>query len=99
MLIRTLRKLGITSDMAFAATGGSIITSIIAWRVRSDDNFEHAERLGIFIGLWAPTFAVLGTALKSEEDAHNTKADPAGAVREVRATAQDATDRAKQAVS
>ena len=73
MLIRTLRKFGITSDMAFAATGGSIITSIIAWRVRSN-NPDHAERLGIFIGLWAPTFAVIATALKSEEDNNTTKA-------------------------
>lgn len=99
MLIRTLRKLGVTSDMAFAATGGSIITSIVAWRVRSNDNWEHAERLGIFIGLWAPTFAVIATALKSEEDAHNTTANPAEAVRDVRGTAQDAVNTVQGAVA
>src|SRR5579859_5485343 len=28
---------------------------------------RNAERLGIFIGLWAPTFMLIGNALKSEE--------------------------------
>ena len=87
MLIRTLRKLGITSDMAFLAAGGSILTSIIAWRVRSKSNTQHAERLGIFIGLWAPTFTTIGAALKLEEDLHGTKADPQGAWNEIRGSA------------
>lgn len=93
MLIRTLRKLGVTSDMAFLAAGASILSSIIAWRVRSKSNMQHAERLGIFIGLWAPTFTTLGAALKLEEDLHGTKADPQGAWSELRGAAAAAGEK------
>ena len=41
----------------------SIIGSILIWYlVRSEGSAEataHAERFGIFVGLWAPTFFVL----------------------------------------
>ncbi len=84
MLIRTLRKLGITSDMAFLGAGASILGSIVAWRVRSRSNWQHAERLGIFIGLWAPTFTTIGAALKIEEDLNATTADPQAAWNELR---------------
>ena len=42
----------------------SIIGSIVIWNIKKGDNAEqkaHAERFGIFVGLWAPTF--LGIAI------------------------------------
>jgi hypothetical protein len=40
----------------------SIVGSIATWRAARGDSEEsraHAERFGIFVGLWAPTFFVL----------------------------------------
>jgi hypothetical protein len=40
----------------------SIITSIAVWFLTGGteaDSKAHAERFGIFIGLWAPTFFIL----------------------------------------
>ena len=100
MLINTLRRAGIKSDMAFAAALGSIATSIIAWRVRSDDDQGHAERLGIFIGLWAPTFWAIGNALAIEERAGTTEpANPVTAAKELVGTAQQTGQKAYDAVS
>ena len=47
----------------------SIIVSIIIWVARgaqagSNDEKAHGERLGIFVGLWAPTFFVLANRLE-----------------------------------
>lgn len=67
MIFRFLHKLGIPSDVFYLASLGSIGTSIAAWAVRSDDDSSHAERLGIFIGLWAPTFMLIGHGLHELE--------------------------------
>ena len=40
----------------------SIVASIAVWFVaqaESAESIAHAERLGIFIGMWAPTFFIL----------------------------------------
>ncbi len=48
------------SDVCFAAGFGSIIISIVAWAIRREEkDTPHGERLGIFIGMWAPTFFIL----------------------------------------
>ena len=48
------------SDGCFLAGFASIAASIAIWAVkRSDDQAAHAERFGIFVGLWAPTFFIL----------------------------------------
>ncbi len=48
------------SDGCFLAGFASIAASIAIWAVkRSDDEAAHAERFGIFVGLWAPTFFIL----------------------------------------
>jgi hypothetical protein len=67
MLIKRLRKIGMTSDMAYCASLASIGISIATWFSQKDREPAHAERFGIFIGLWAPTLAVLGNALEMEE--------------------------------
>lgn len=70
MLIKTLHRLGITSDVMYGAGLASIAASILAWRIRSGDDQGHAERLGIFVGLWTPSFFILGNGLKIREEAN-----------------------------
>ena len=68
MITKRLQEAGITSDMAYAATAGSILLSIGIWSAYKNDEPGHAERFGIFVGLWAPTFAILGLALEMQEE-------------------------------
>ncbi len=66
-MIAQIRKLNITADMAYIAAAVSILLSIGLWLTRRDDDAAHAERFGIFVGLWAPTLAILGNALAEQE--------------------------------
>ena len=66
-MIKRLSKAGMTSDMAYGAALASIMASIVIWILRRGDDTAHAERFGIFVGLWAPTFAILGQSLGQEE--------------------------------
>jgi hypothetical protein len=45
-------------DVCFVAGFLSIAASIAIWFLFKGDP-AHAERFGIFVGLWAPTFFVL----------------------------------------
>jgi hypothetical protein len=48
------------SDGCFVAGFASIAASIAIWAVkREETESAHAERFGIFVGLWAPTFFIL----------------------------------------
>jgi len=67
MLIKQLRGMGVTSDMAYLASLASIGLSIATWFASKNEDRAHAERFGIFVGLWAPTLAALGNALETEE--------------------------------
>ena len=67
MLFRALHRVGIPSYVFYLASLGSIGASVIAWAVRNEKNVANAERLGIFIGLWAPTFMLLGHGLQELE--------------------------------
>ncbi len=52
----------------------SIIGSIAIWFLTGGDAVEskaHAERFGIFVGLWAPTFFALSSRL--EQSAYTPK--------------------------
>jgi|TARA_B100000530_G_C15614505_1_gene351760 hypothetical protein len=54
----------IISYITFVLSIISIFGSIAIWNFTKGDNAEknaHAERFGIFVGLWAPTF--LGVSL------------------------------------
>jgi hypothetical protein len=71
-MIKFLRSLGVTSDVAYIAAVLSIGASIAAWTVSSkmeDAPGEKADRWGIYVGLWAPTFMALGNAIKTDEEA------------------------------
>ncbi len=70
MLVSLLRRAGFNSDIAHVAALASIGASIAAWaasRTAEDASAAKAERWGIFVGLWAPTFFGLANALKAEE--------------------------------
>lgn len=67
MITKWLHRLGIPSDAAYIAALASIAGSIAAWAWRNEKDAANSERLGIFIGLWAPTFMLIGNSLKSEE--------------------------------
>lgn len=69
-MIKFIRGLGLTSDVAYVAAVASIGASIAAWYASSrleDAPGEKADRWGIYVGLWAPTFMALGNALKVDE--------------------------------
>ena len=70
-MIRLLRSLGITSDVAYLAALTSIGGSVAAWaasRRMEDAPGEKADRWGIYVGLWAPTFMAIGNAIKIDEN-------------------------------
>ena len=70
-MIKLLRDLGITSNTAYLAAVASIGASIAAWaasRTMEDAPGEKADRWGIYVGLWAPTFMALGNAIKTDEN-------------------------------
>lgn len=47
------------STVCFIAGFASIIASIAIWSYFKEPDVAHAERFGIFVGLWAPTFFIL----------------------------------------
>jgi hypothetical protein len=68
-MIAKLHQLHMTSDMAYLAAASSIALSIAVWLLHRDEDAAHAERFGIFVGLWAPTLAILGNVLEAQERA------------------------------
>jgi hypothetical protein len=66
-----LRKLGINSDLLHGLGLGSIVAAVSLWaRSASVDDWREqarAERLAIFVGLWPPTFFLLGKVLQDLE--------------------------------
>jgi len=67
MFFKLLHRLHVPSDAAYGLALASIVGSIAIWAKRNEKNPANAERLGIFIGLWAPTFMIIGNGLHVEE--------------------------------
>ncbi len=73
------------SDGCFLAGFASIAASIAIWAVkREETESAHAERFGIFVGLWAPTFFILSNrfehyAEKAEQEKEKNKTPSASA--------------------
>jgi hypothetical protein len=70
MVMNQLRKAGISSNLAYLAGLASIVASIATWRASKDMETaerDRADRWGIFVGLWAPTFIGIGNALRHDE--------------------------------
>lgn len=57
-----IKQLKLLSNLCFVLGFASIIGSIAIWFLTGGETAEaaaHAERFGIFVGLWAPTFMIL----------------------------------------
>ena len=70
-VVAALSNAGFTSEYAYACGFASIGASWIAHyasRGKKGDSKAQADRWGIFVGHWAPTFFALGVALKLEEN-------------------------------
>lgn len=70
MIIKRLNQMGVKSEYAYAAGFGSIALTFLSWlvsRKKTPDSRAQSDRWGLFVGEWAPTFFVLGVALKLEE--------------------------------
>jgi hypothetical protein len=52
------------SNLCFFASLASVACSIFTWVSVGDADPAHAERFGIFIGLWAPTLMGLANYYK-----------------------------------
>jgi hypothetical protein len=66
-----LRRLGLSSDVLHSLGFGSMAVAISLWgRSASVDDWKakaRAERLAIFVGLWPPTFFLLGKVMQDLE--------------------------------
>jgi hypothetical protein len=51
------------SAFCFIAGFLSILASVAIWMYLKHPDPAHAERFGIFVGLWAPTFFILSDRL------------------------------------
>ena len=62
-------NLRLLSDVSLVAGLVSIVASIATWVSKKDQDRAHAERFGIFIGLWVPSLLILSNRLSrlSEE--------------------------------
>ena len=69
-MIKTLHKRGIKSHHMYSAGLGSVGLAIASWVLSSrleERGMERADRWGIFVGEWAPTFFAIGVAMRLEE--------------------------------
>jgi hypothetical protein len=66
-MMKTLKALGFTSNMSYLLGFLSVAGSIAIWNSKKDKDHAHAERFGIFVGLWAPTFFSIGNGLDARE--------------------------------
>lgn len=69
-MISLIKDVGVTSNHMYTAGFASIGLSIAKWLMtqkKPTDSRAQADRWGLFIGEWAPTFFAIGIALKLEE--------------------------------
>jgi hypothetical protein len=64
-----LRSIGLTPDMFYAASIGSMFLSLLLWFVPRSGRKDSGrpERLAVFVGLWPPTLFLMGHALREDE--------------------------------
>jgi hypothetical protein len=89
-MIRMMRKVGITSPMLYAAGFASIGLSVASWftsRNLESRGIARADRWGIFVGQWAPTFFSLGNAMRMEEEMG--EGEPSEKVEKMKARARE----------
>ncbi|MCQ8830377.1 hypothetical protein [Streptomyces malaysiensis] len=70
-MIKKLHDIGLRSEHAYTAAVASIGLSVLTWaaslRAEPGRGLDRADRWGIFVGEWAPTFFGLGLALSHYE--------------------------------
>ncbi|GAA2266622.1 hypothetical protein AB0C84_04255 [Actinomadura sp. NPDC048955] len=69
-MIKTLHKRGIRSHHMYTAGLGSIGLALASWALSTrleEQGMDRADRWGIFVGEWAPTFFAIGVAMRLEE--------------------------------
>ncbi|MEU2159480.1 hypothetical protein QRN89_29720 [Streptomyces chengbuensis] len=75
-MIKMLHEKGLRSEHAYTAAVVSIGLSIFSWTasMKAEPGFgvDRADRWGIFVGEWAPTFFGLGLALSQYEQQEGT---------------------------
>jgi hypothetical protein len=68
--------MGIRSEHAYMAAMASIGLTVVAWagslKIEPGVDLARADRWGIYIGEWAPTFFGLGLALSQYEQQEGT---------------------------
>ena len=66
-----LKRMGLNSDLlhslGFTSIGGAVALWVRSAKVDKKEDKARAERLAIFIGLWPPTFFLLGKILQDIE--------------------------------
>lgn len=64
-MLKKLKQFGYSANLSYALGFLSVIASIAIWLTMggSDDTDGSGQRLGIFVGLWAPTFMALGNGI------------------------------------
>jgi hypothetical protein len=70
VMIEKLHEAGLRSEHAYIAGFASIGLSFLAWATSltaEKAGTDRADRWGIFVGHWAPTFFGLGNALRTYE--------------------------------
>jgi hypothetical protein len=70
MLSRTLYRCGLRDWHLHALSLGSIGLCVVLWiRAKTVDQDErgNAERRALFVGLWPPTFRLVGDSLRDHE--------------------------------
>ncbi|MFL4904799.1 hypothetical protein ACJ6WF_16830 [Streptomyces sp. MMS24-I2-30] len=76
MIIKSMHEMGIRSEHAYIAGLASIGLSVASWitslQVERGTGLDRADRWGIFVGEWAPTFFGLGLALSHYEQQDGT---------------------------
>jgi hypothetical protein len=66
--VKKLAELGVRSGHAYTAGFAAVALSMLSWVTSRGKGKAQADRWGLFVGEWAPTFFALGLALRHEED-------------------------------
>jgi hypothetical protein len=91
MIIKKMHDMGIRSEHAYTAAMASIGISIFTWMTSlkaepgGHSDLARADRWGIFVGEWAPTFFGLGVALSHYEQHDGTLTASLHEIREQKA--------------
>ena len=76
MMVKKMHEMGIRSEHAYMAAFASIGLTVAAWasslKAEPGTGLARADRWGIFVGEWAPTFFGLGLALSHFEQQDGT---------------------------